>query len=110
MKSLGTRRRRHGGHLEYQYQDIEVFGCTSLLTMPPKLNVHNFPRPPLLEKTPRHLQIKWNNQLIADTKDAYWALETTHPPSNIINPPARPAHNVAIVPIFKIHLKASAGP
>lgn len=86
VKSLGTRRRRHGGHLEYQYQDIEVFGCTSLLTMPPKLNVHNFPRPPLLEKTPRHLQIKWNNQLIADTKDAYWALETTHPPSNIITP------------------------
>lgn len=51
--------------------------------MPPKprLNVHNFPRPPLLEKTPRHLQIKCNGQLIAETKDAYWVLETTHPPS-----------------------------
>ncbi|KAL8870434.1 MAG: hypothetical protein Q9174_003524 [Haloplaca sp. 1 TL-2023] len=49
--------------------------------MPPKLNVHNFPRPPLLEKTARHLQIKWHNQLIADTKDAYWVLETTHPPT-----------------------------
>src|SRR6202035_5427846 len=44
----------------------------------PKLNVHNFPRPPLLERTPRHLQIKWHGQLIADTKDAYWVLETTH--------------------------------
>ncbi|KAI9870227.1 MAG: hypothetical protein M1830_004507, partial [Pleopsidium flavum] len=47
----------------------------------PKLNVNHFPRPPLLEKTPRHLQIKWNDVLIADTKDAYWVLETTHPPS-----------------------------
>jgi hypothetical protein len=56
-----------------------------VLRMPPKprLNVHNFPRPPLLEKTPRHLQIKWNGELIADTKDAYWVLETTHPPSKL---------------------------
>jgi len=47
----------------------------------PKLNVQNFPRPPLLEKTPRHLQVKWHGQTIADTKDAYWVLETYHPPS-----------------------------
>ena len=47
----------------------------------PKLNVHNFPRPPLLEKTARHLQVKWQGQTIADTKDAWWVLETTHPPT-----------------------------
>jgi uncharacterized protein (DUF427 family) len=47
------------------------------MTTKPKLNVHDFPRPPLLEKTPRHLVIKWNDQVVADTKDAYWALETT---------------------------------
>ncbi|KAL6715637.1 hypothetical protein ACLMJK_006598 [Lecanora helva] len=52
----------------------------------PKLNVHSFPRPPLLEKTPRHLQIKWHNQIIADTKDAYWVLETTHPPTYYLPP------------------------
>lgn len=46
-----------------------------------KLNVHNFPRPPLLELTPRHLLIQWNGKTLADTKAAYWALETTHPPS-----------------------------
>ena len=59
------------------------FSIPSSPTMPPKpkLNVHSFPRPPLLEKTPRHLQIKWHDQIIADTKDAYWVLETTHPPS-----------------------------
>jgi hypothetical protein len=48
----------------------------------PKLNVQNFPRPPLLERTPRHLQIKWHGQTIADTEDSYWVLETYHPPSN----------------------------
>ncbi|KAL9619951.1 MAG: hypothetical protein Q9160_005508 [Pyrenula sp. 1 TL-2023] len=56
--------------------------------MPPKpkspLNVHSFPRPPLLEKTPRHLQITWSNTPIATTSPsspAYWVLETTHPPT-----------------------------
>lgn len=60
-----------------------LFQSNLVFKMPPKprLNVHNFPRPPLLEKTPRHLQIKWNGDLIADTKDSYWVLETTHPPS-----------------------------
>lgn len=51
--------------------------------MPPKLklNVQNFPRPPLVERTPRHLQIKWQGQQIADTKEAIWVLETYHAPS-----------------------------
>lgn len=48
------------------------------------INVQSFPRPPLLEKTPRHLQIRWNGELIADTRDAYWVLETHHPPSTYI--------------------------
>ncbi|KZP33201.1 DUF427-domain-containing protein [Athelia psychrophila] len=52
----------------------------------PKLNVHSFPRPPLLQKTPRHLQIKWKGELIADTKDTYWVLETTHPPTYYLPP------------------------
>lgn len=46
-----------------------------------KLNVQSFPRPPLLERTPRHLQIKWGDKLIADTKESFWVLETHHPPS-----------------------------
>ena len=49
----------------------------------PKLNVQKFPRPPLLERTPRHLQIKWHGQTIADTNEAYWVLETYHAPSNL---------------------------
>ncbi|KAI3327093.1 DUF427-domain-containing protein [Xylariaceae sp. AK1471] len=51
-----------------------------------KLNVQSFPRPPLLERTTRHLQIKWNGKLIADTKDAYWVLETHHPPTYYLPP------------------------
>ena len=49
----------------------------------PKLNVQSFPRPPLLEKIPRHILIKYQNHTIAETRDAYWALETHHPPSNL---------------------------
>ncbi|KAK2591568.1 hypothetical protein QQS21_010738 [Conoideocrella luteorostrata] len=45
------------------------------------MNVQSFPRPPRLEQTSRHLQIKYLGQLIADTKEAYWALETHHPPT-----------------------------
>lgn len=50
-----------------------------------KLNVQSFPRPPLLEKISRHLQIKWKGTVIADTRDAYWVLETHHPPSASIS-------------------------
>lgn len=54
---------------------------TSATKQKQKLNVHSFPRPPLCERTDRHLVIKWNDTVIADTKEAYWVLETTHPPS-----------------------------
>lgn len=86
--------------LRHLITGLTVFICLALYylspsplsfptTMPPKpkLNVHNFPRPPALEKISRHIQIKWQNQIIADTKDAFWVLETTHPPSNPPSPP-----------------------
>ncbi|KAK6594610.1 hypothetical protein H4I96_10341 [Botrytis cinerea] len=47
----------------------------------PRLNVQNFPRPPLLEKTSRHLVVKYRGQTIAETSDAYWVLETYHSPT-----------------------------
>ncbi|TVY71390.1 hypothetical protein LSUE1_G007064 [Lachnellula suecica] len=58
--------------------------------MPPKprLNVQSFPRPPLLERTSRHLQIKYNNQTIAETNSAYWVLETYHSPTYYLPPSA----------------------
>lgn len=51
-----------------------------------KLNPRDFPRPPACEKTPRHLQVKWNDHLIADTKEGYWVLETHHPPTYYFPP------------------------
>ena len=50
-----------------------------------KMNVQSFPRPPLLEKVPRHIKVTFNGKDIADTEDAYWVLETHHPPSTHIH-------------------------
>ncbi|KZL66012.1 conserved domain (DUF427) containing protein [Colletotrichum tofieldiae] len=51
-----------------------------------KMNVQTFPRPPLLEKVSRHLQILWSGQVIADTRGAYRVLETHHPPTYYLPP------------------------
>lgn len=82
--------------IAFALYDLTPSSLLSPTSMPPKpkLNVHNFPRPPLLEKTPRHLQIKWQNQVIADTNDAYWVLETTHPPSKPYPPFPLPILNL----------------
>jgi hypothetical protein len=32
---------------------------SNIMATKKKMNVHDFPRPPLLERTPRHLVIKW---------------------------------------------------
>lgn len=78
-------RNSFAAHISIFSISIVVFTLNreSNIEMPPKpkLNVQNFPRPPLIERTPRHLQVKWHGQIIADTKDAFWILETYHPPS-----------------------------
>lgn len=48
------------------------------------MNVQSFPRPPRLEKISRHVQINYAGKVIADTNEAYWVLETHHPPSMCI--------------------------
>lgn len=47
----------------------------------PKMNVQTFPRPPRLDKIAHHIRITYKDVEIADTSDAYWVLETHHPPS-----------------------------
>ncbi|KAH8883142.1 DUF427-domain-containing protein [Thozetella sp. PMI_491] len=50
-----------------------------------KLNVQAFPRPPLVERVPgKHIQIRWHGEIIADTTEAIWVLETHHPPTYYI--------------------------
>ena len=43
-------------------------------------SVWDYPRPPRLERSSRHLEVFYNGRIIADTKRAYRILETSHPP------------------------------
>ena len=58
-----------------------------------QLNVQTFPRPPLVERCNRHLQVMWHGALIADcpADEAYWVLEAHHPPS-ASTPPFHPSN------------------
>lgn len=52
-----------------------------------KESVWDYPRPPRLEPTDRHLKVVLGGEVIADTTSAYRVLETSHPP-NYYFPPA----------------------
>lgn len=43
-------------------------------------SVWDYPRPPLVEETQRHLQVFFNGLQIAETRRAWRVLETSHPP------------------------------
>jgi len=43
-------------------------------------SVWDYPRPPKLELTNKHLKIIFNGETIAETKRAFRVLETSHPP------------------------------
>jgi len=66
------------------------------------LDPRTFPRPPRLERIAKELIVKWhgsheaNGDVIASTRNAFWVLETFHPPTYYI-----PASDV------KVHLKPS---
>ncbi len=49
-------------------------------------SVWDYPRPPRLEPTARHLQVVFAGQVIADTQRGYRILETSHPPTYYIPP------------------------
>jgi uncharacterized protein (DUF427 family) len=57
--------------------------------IPPKPgqeSVWDYPRPPRLESSPKHLKILFNGVIIADSRKAYRVLETSHPPVYYIPP------------------------
>lgn len=64
----------------------------------PTLHPRLFPRPPLLEPTPRHLEIKWHDKLIASTTSALWVLETYHPPTYYLPPSALDSAAINLTP------------
>ncbi|CAN5426396.1 DUF427 domain-containing protein [soil metagenome] len=43
-------------------------------------SVWDYPRPPKLEATNKHLKIVFNGEIIAETNRAFRVLETSHPP------------------------------
>jgi uncharacterized protein (DUF427 family) len=49
-------------------------------------SVWDYPRPPRLEKTAKHVQVHFHGKLIADTHQAQRILETSHPPNYYIPP------------------------
>lgn len=51
-----------------------------------KESVWDYPRPPRLEWTPRHLRVVFAGLEIADTRRAWRMLETSHPPVYYIPP------------------------
>ena len=53
---------------------------------PGQESVWDYPRPARMEHTDKHIQIIFNNEIIADTKKAKRVLETSHPPHYYIPP------------------------
>jgi uncharacterized protein (DUF427 family) len=57
-----------------------------ILPEPGQESVWDYPRPPRLEDTPKPIQIRFNDVIIADTQRAKRVLETSHPPSYYLPP------------------------
>lgn len=53
---------------------------------PGQESVWDYPRPPRVEETTKHLQVIFNGIIIADTRRARRVLETSHPPVYYIPP------------------------
>ena len=53
---------------------------------PGQESVWDYPRPPKLEPTYKHISIYFNDELIANTRRAWRVLETSHPPVYYIPP------------------------
>lgn len=53
---------------------------------PSQESVWDYPRPPHLEESPKHIQIIFNGVTIADTHHSQRVLETSHPPVYYIPP------------------------
>lgn len=60
-----------------------------------KESVWNYPRPPRLEPTDRHLLVIFADQVIAETRRAFRILETSHPPTYYF-PPQDVNHNFLV--------------
>ncbi len=53
---------------------------------PGQESVWDYPRPPRLEESTKHIRVAFNGVVIADTKRAMRVLETSHPPTFYLPP------------------------
>jgi uncharacterized protein (DUF427 family) len=53
---------------------------------PGQESVWDYPRPPRIERTTRHLRVVFHGVTLAETRRAYRVLETSHPPVYYIPP------------------------
>ena len=53
---------------------------------PDQESVWDYPRPPLVEETTRHIRVVFNGVTVAETRRAKRVLETSHPPVYYIPP------------------------
>lgn len=51
-----------------------------ILPAPGQESVWDYPRPPRVEPTTKHIQVEFNGVMLADTQNALRVLETSHPP------------------------------
>jgi uncharacterized protein (DUF427 family) len=57
-----------------------------IVPMPGQESVWDYPRPPRIEATDKHIRVVFNGLTIADTRRALRVLETSHPPVYYIPP------------------------
>ena len=65
---------------------------------PGQESVWDYPRPPRLEESPKHIQIIFNGVTIVDTHSSQRVLETSHPPVYYIPPQDIQMQYLAIAP------------
>jgi len=59
-------------------------GVTRVRPGPEQESVWDYPRPPVVESTSRHIEVVFAGTVIADTRHALRVLETSHPPGYYI--------------------------
>ena len=57
-----------------------MFNRQRIEPKPGQESVWDYPRPPRLESSSKQIQVVFNGEIIADTKNALRMLETSHPP------------------------------
>ena len=57
-----------------------IFRPQRLQPQPGQESVWDYPRPPRLELSPKHVQVLFNGLILAESQQTYRVLETSHPP------------------------------